>query len=115
MIERLGARAITMIVGALLLVGLILFAVNSCNSSKSAKKQAEVSEGQAGASIGAGAEAGNTAGNVAASDDATDAAVAAGQDAIRSTPEGLKGAAARREACRLKTYRDTPQCKGATP
>lgn len=112
MIERLGAKAIVMIIGAVLLIGLILFAVNSCQSSKSAKKQAEVSKEQGQASIGAGEIAVNTIGNVAASDRATDDAVAAGQDAIRKTPDGLKGAATRREACKLKTYADTPQCKG---
>lgn len=115
MIERLGARAIAMLVAGILLVGLILFAVNSCNSGKTAKKQAEVSHEQGQASIGAGAEAVNTTGNVAAGDQATDDVVAQGQDAIRNAPEGQKGHATKAAVCRLKTYRDTPACKEPRP
>ena len=115
MLQKLTAKVIAYIVGGVLLVGLILFAVNSCNSGKQAKKQAEVSSEQGNASISAGAEAVNTVGNVASSDAETDAIVAGGQAEIRAAVAGQKGAAAKRAACRLKAYRDTPQCKEPTP
>lgn len=111
MIQRFGARVIAMVVFGAIILGLIVFGVSQCQSRKSAEKQAEVSKEQGQASVGAGAEAINTVGNVAGSDAATDAAVAEGQDAIRKAPEGLKGNATKAAICKLKTYRDTPQCK----
>ena len=114
MIERLGARAIAAIVFGLFLLAVLIFGVTQCQKRQSADTQAKVSKGQGQASIGAGAEAVNTVGNVAAGDAQTDATVAQGQEAVRNAPDGLKGATARREACKLKTYRDTPQCKALT-
>lgn len=108
---RLSARIIVMIVAGLAILAMVIFGVSQCQSKKTAEKQAEVSKGQAGASIGSGSEAMNTVGNVANSDAATDAAVADGQSAVREAPDGLKGVATRREACKLKTYANTPQCK----
>lgn len=115
MIERLGARAIAMILFGVFVVGLLIFGVSQCQQKQSAKTQEKVSKGQAGASIASGSEAINTVGNLAASDDATDGAVAAGQADIRAAVEGQKGKAAKAAACKLKTYRDTPQCKEQTP
>lgn len=112
---RIGAKLIAMIMGGLLLVALVLFATSQCSSRKTADKQAEVSKGQAGASIDSGAEAISTASNIAASDDATDAQVAAAQAEIAAAAKGQKGKAAQRAACRFKAYRDTPQCKEPTP
>lgn len=111
----LTAKIIAYIVGGLLIVGLVLFALNRCQSSKTAEKQAEVSKGQAEASISSGAEAVNTAANIVASDDATDAQVAAAHAEISAAAKGQKGAAAKRAACRFKAYRDTPQCKEPKP
>jgi hypothetical protein len=34
-----------------------------------------------------------------------------GQTEIAAATQGTKGKAAKRAACRLKAYRDTPQCK----
>jgi hypothetical protein len=45
-------------------------------------------------------------------DAATDAAVAQGKAAIHAAPEGQKSAATKNAACRLKSYQDSPQCKG---
>lgn len=107
----LSTRIIVMIIAGLAILAMIIFGVSQCQSRKTAEKQAEVSEGQAGASIGSGSEAMNTVGNVANSDAATDAAVADGQNAVRDAPEGQKGKATRSAACKLKTYANTPQCK----
>lgn len=111
MVERFGARAIAAGIFALFIVALLTFGVTQCQQRQSASKRAEVSKEQGQASVHSGADAINTVGNVAANDAATDAAVAEGQAAIRNAPEGQKGKAARDAACRLKTYRDTPQCK----
>ena len=112
---KLTTRLIAYIVGGLLIVGLILFTLNRCQSSKTAKKQPEVSAGQAGAAIGAGAEAVNTAAKVMASDDATDAQVAAAQAEIAAAAKGQKGKAAKAAACRFKAYRNTPACQEPKP
>jgi hypothetical protein len=104
-----------MIVAAVLLIGVILFAVNSCNSSKRAGKQAEVSREQGQASVGAGEEALNTVGNLAAGDQATDDQVASGQEAIRNAPEGQKGKTTRKVACGFKSAANRPECKEQTP
>lgn len=109
--RQIAGRLIAMIVGGLFLLGLIGFGLNQCQKRKAADKQAEVSEGAAGASIDSGAEAINTVSNVAADDAETDALVAAGQAEIAKAAKGQKGAAAKRAACALKAYRDTPQCK----
>lgn len=112
---EIGAKLIAYIVGGLLIVGLVLLTLNQCHSGKTAKKQAEVSEGQAGASIASAAEAVNTAANIIRSDDATDAQVAAAQAEIAAAAEGQKGAAARRAACRFRAYQGSPQCREPNP
>ena len=108
---EIGAKLIAYIVGGLLLVGLVAFGLSQCQGRKTAEKQAEVSEGQAGAAIDSGAVAMNIVSEVASGDASTDEAVAAGQAEIAAAAKGQKGAAAKREACRFKAYRDTPQCK----
>jgi hypothetical protein len=108
---EIGAKLIAYVVGAVLLVGLIAFGLNQCQGRKTADKQAEVSKGQAGASIDSGSEAMNTVSNVAEADARTDELVGMGQTEIAAASQGTKGKAAKRAACRLKAYRDTPQCK----
>jgi type II secretory pathway component PulM len=112
--KQIAARVITMAVAAFLLVAIAGMALSQCSSKKTAKKEAEVAEGQAGAAIDAGAEAVNTAAGIVASDQATDAQVAAAQAEIAAAAKGQKGAAAKRAACRFRAYRDTPQCKEPT-
>lgn len=111
MIYGLSKRIIAMIVGGVLILALLLFGLNQCQGRKTADKQAEVSKGQAGASIDSGVVAVETASNIVASDDATDAQVAAAQAEIAAAAKGHKGKAAKRAACRFKAYKDTPQCK----
>ena len=108
---EIAAKLVAYIIGGLLLVGIIVFGVRQCQSGKVAKKEAEVATGQAGAAIDSGSEAMNTVSNVAAADAATDALVGMGQAEIAAATQGTKGKAAKRAACRLKAYRDTPQCK----
>lgn len=109
--RAIAGRVIGMVLGGLFLLALVGFALSQCSSRKTAEKQAEVAEGQAGASIDAGAEAVNVAAEIVASDEATDAQVAAAQAEIKAAAKGQKGKAAKRAACRFKAYRDTPQCK----
>lgn len=112
---RYSIKAILTIAVPLIAVVLLILYLSQCQSTKTAKKQNEVSSGAAGASIGAGAEAVNTIGNVAANGAATDAAVAQGQDEVRSAPEADKGTAAVNAACRFKANRDKPECKEPRP
>ena len=109
--HEIATRTIAMVIGALVLVIAAGLFLRSCQSGKTAKKQAEVAEGQAGAAIDSGAEAVNTAANIVASDAATDEQVAAAHAEIKAAAKGQKGVAAKRAACRFKAYRDTPQCR----
>ncbi len=104
-------RLLGIVVGAIVLIFAAGLLLRSCQSGKTAKKQAEVSQGQADAAIGAGVEATNTLSNVAIRDAETDVIVAQGHAEIAAASQGTKGAAAKRAACRLKAYRDSPQCK----
>lgn len=104
-------RIVAMIVGAVVIVLLFGLVLDQCSRKKTAGKEAEVAEGQAGAAVDSGAEAMNTVSNVAAADAATDALVGMGQAEIAAATQGSKGKAAKKAACRLKAYRDTPQCK----
>lgn len=110
----IAGRTLALIAGILLIVGLAVFGLSQCQARKTAGKKAEVAEGQAGAAIDSGAEAMNTVGNVAATDTQTDALVAAGQAEIAAAAKGQKGAAAKRAACKMRAYRDTPQCSSIT-
>lgn len=109
---EIGAKLIGILIAAVVVVGLLLWGPAACRSIFANKKQAEVSKGQAGASISAGAEATNTVGNVAENAAVTDSAVTQGQDEVRAAPEGQKGTATVSAACRFKANRDKPQCKG---
>lgn len=109
----IALKVIGMVVGAVLLVGIIVFGLNQCQANKRLKTENRVAEGQAGAAIDSGAEAMNTVSNVTAADAETDAIVGMGQAEIAAASQGSKGKAARKAACRLKAYRDTPQCQAA--
>lgn len=109
--REIATRLIVMVVGAVILIVAVSVALSQCSSRKTAGKRAEVAEGQAGASVESGAEAVKTAAEVATSDDATDAQVAAAKATIAAAAKGQKGITAKREACKFKAYRDTPQCR----
>lgn len=108
---EIGARVIVLTLIGIMLVVALFFGVNQCSSRKTADKQAEVSGEQGNAATHAGAEAANTVGGVMTNDAATDALVGMGQTEIAAATQGTKGKAAKRAACRLNAYRDTPQCK----
>lgn len=108
---EIGGRIIAMVVGVVILIVAAGIFLRSCQSAKTAKKEAEVAQGQSGATISTAEEVGNTVSNVAAGDAATDALVAGGQAEIAKAVKGQKGAATKRAACRLEAYRDSPQCK----
>jgi hypothetical protein len=114
----LSAAAIRyiIIVAGIILLGLaIVLGLNQCQERKRADKQAEVSAGQAGASIASGAEAGNTLANVAENAATADQAVAQGQSDVRAAHEADKGSAAVNAACRFKANRNKPQCQPKGP
>lgn len=110
-IQRYGVRAVAFAVITILLVIAILFGLGQCQSRRGAEKQGEVSKEQSSAATNSGQEALNTASNVSASDDETDKTVSQGQKDIENAVAGQKGEAARKAACRLKAYKDTPECQ----
>jgi hypothetical protein len=112
---EIGVRAIVLTLIGLMLIAAFVFGTSQCASRKTAEKQAEVSQGQAGAAIDSGSEAMNTVGNVMTNDAATDALVGMGQTEIAAATQGTKGKAAKRAACRLRAYKDTPQCQEPKP
>ena len=111
----LSTRIIAMIVGAVLLLGIILFGLSECRAKQTASKQAEVSKEQGQASVGAGQEAMNTVSNVAANVAAADAAVTQGQNDVRGAPEAEKGTASVSAACRFKANKNKPECQPKGP
>lgn len=113
--RTIAARTIALIAGLIALVVLAMWIPSCLQKQRAAKKQAEVSQGQAGAAIDAGAESSNTLGNVADNAAATDAAVGAGQGEVRAAPEGKKGAATVSAACRFAANKKKPQCQRIEP
>lgn len=115
MIERFGIRAIALAIGGAVLLFALILALGECQKARTAKKQAEVSQGQGQASVGAGQEAMNTVSNVSANSAATDATVAQGQGEVRSATEADKGAATVNAACRFKANKGKPECQPKGP
>jgi cell division septation protein DedD len=112
---EIGAKLIAIVVGAIVLIAAVSIVLTQCSSSKTAKKQDEVSGAQGQASVSAGQEAMNTVSNVASNQAATDQAVAQGQDEVRTAPEADKGHAAVNAACRFKANRNKPECQPKGP
>lgn len=113
--ERLGARAIAAVVAGIVIVVLALLLLSQCNRTKTANKQAEVSQGQGQASVDAGQEALNTVSNVTGNAAATDATVAQGQREVSSAPEAEKGRVTVSAACRFKANKNKPECQPKGP
>ncbi len=107
---RTISRVTVMVIGVILIIAVIAFGTSQCAKKRAAEKQAEVSKGQAGASIDAGAEATNTLGNIIDKGRETDATVKEGQDAIRKAPESERGVRTVDAACRLRAYVNTERC-----
>lgn len=114
----LPKRTIAIIFAALALVALLslAFAVKSCGDSRTAKTQAKLSTGQAGAAIESGKDAANTIGNRMDTDAAGDAITRENSDAIHNA-QGADApvAPAVRDAgiaslCRRPSYQRDPRC-----
>ena len=115
--ERFGkgaARVILFLAIAAIVLALMFLA--QCAMTRNAKTEANVSKGQAGASMASGSDAVDTVGNVQASEQATDQVTKENEDAIRNA-EGADApvAAPVRDAglaslCRRTSYRDNPRC-----
>lgn len=101
---------------AALILLLAFLWLRSCSDARSAKSQAKLSTGQAGAAIESGRDAANTIGNRTHADAATDAITRENDDAIRNA-EGASApvAAPVRDAglvglCRRAAYQRDPRC-----
>lgn len=101
---------------AAVLVGLTLLFVtvgpSLVSSLFTAKQEARVAKGQAGAATEAGAEAMNTVSTLTEHAADTDRATKGGIDAINAAPGGDSNDAALRAACGMRVYRDSKQCAG---
>jgi predicted secreted protein len=115
----LTARAIFFIVGLLVLIGVVAFAVRSCDKRHSRAAQTRVERSQAEAAANSAADA---IGTVAASGEAERAS----EDLTRTNEQQIRAAEgsnaavnpAARDAgiaalCRRAAYRNDPRCKGA--
>lgn len=109
------ARIILIAFGVVVALSL-LFAVRSCQQSRTAKTEAKLATGQADAAMKSGADAVQTVGNRMDADAATDTITRENNDAIRNA-EGADApvAAGVRDAglaslCRRAAYRRDPKC-----
>lgn len=113
-------RNLVRILVALVFVALIFgfFTLRSCEAERTAKTQAKVSAGQAGAALQSGQDATNVVGNRMDADASEDQMTRTNGDEIRKADGASAPVAAPvRDAgltalCRRAAYRDTPRCKG---
>lgn len=105
-------RAVTRILICVGLVFLLLafLWLRSCDQARTAKTQADLAKGQAGAALQSGHDAVETLGNAGARENQIHATVKDGTDAIREAPAGNSNDAADRAACGLRSYRRQPRC-----
>lgn len=104
------ARIIVAAVSALILLGLILLGPVACSKLQTAKKQLEVSEGQAGATLDSADVANMTEAEREVLADAIEAEAEKLAEEVRNAPPGDSNDEATKAACQLKSYRDTPEC-----
>lgn len=115
-IERNAVRIMVAIVFVALILGFMT--LRSCQAERTAKTQAKVSTGQAGAALQSGQDATNTVGNRMDADTAEDQQTRTNGDEIRKADGASAPVAAPvRDAgltalCRRTAYRDNPRCKG---
>jgi len=117
MLKGLTPLAFKFVVGlvlALLFVGILT--VQSCNSAKTAKTEARLSENQSEAALASGADAVETLGDQSGREDQTDALTRSNSDAIRKAPGAGDAvnpdldALARERLCRYTVYLKHPDC-----
>lgn len=104
------ARLIGLLVAAIMLAAIVFGGPALIRTIFSQKAEIRVIKGQADAGVDAGAAAMNTVSNVIAADDAADQIHEEGLNAIRTAPEGGRGAATVDASCRLRLYRDSERC-----
>jgi len=106
------------IVAGLVLVAiiLVLVALNSCQTARTAQTEAKLGRNQTSAAIASGADAANTVGDVGARAADTDRTTLENTDEIRSAPgadapvdAGVHGAGIR-SLCKRAAYRGRPEC-----
>jgi hypothetical protein len=108
------AKALIALGAVIAVLGLLL--LNQCQSASTARDQAKLNKGQAGAAIESGGDAVNTVGNRATSDAQGDALTRENDDAIRNAEgAGAPVADGVRDAglaglCRRAAYRGDPRC-----
>lgn len=103
-------RLVAILAAIALVAALLTFGPSACTSYFSAKKQAEVSKGQAGAAIDSGAEAMNTVSDVEQNAAITRETTKEAQHEVESAPAGDSNDAADRAACRMRSYANSERC-----
>jgi type II secretory pathway component PulM len=95
---------------------LVLVALNSCQTARTAKTEAKLSDNQTTAAIASGADAANTVGDVGARAAETDRTTMENTDEIRSArgadapvDSDVHGAGMR-SLCKRAAYRGDPEC-----
>ena len=115
-IEKNLARSITIAVAAASMILLALFGWHQWQATRTAKAEARLATGQAGAALASGQDAANSIGNRMDADAAIDALTRENDHAIRTAPgadapvdPALRDAALR-GLCRRAAYRHDPKC-----
>jgi hypothetical protein len=123
-IPKLSARVIAMVVGVIVLIAAVGLFVRSCDARRSRAAQTRMDNAQAEGRVKSEGEALNTIGNNADRADQIDQTVKEGSNEVRSAPgsdakvDPRSRDAARRAACKLRSYRDSDECRamlGAHP
>jgi hypothetical protein len=116
-IPTLSTKLIAMIVGALLIVGLLIFGVRQCEQRRNAASQARVEQSQAGAAQQSAKDAIEAVGASAARETASEAMTRENEANIRAA-EGADAPVnpAVRDAgiaalCQRKAYANDPRCR----
>lgn len=103
-------RVIIILVLGVTLVAAVVFGFMQYQNARSAKTQAGLAKGQAGAAMESGQDAVGTVGNTSARETGIDRTVEEGTDEIDRAPAGNSNDAADRATCRLRSYRHLPKC-----
>ena len=118
---QIGARLLAIIIGIIALVGIVLFAVHSCDKRRSQAAQTRVERSQSEAASNSAADAIGTVARSGEAEAASEALTRSNEKEIRDA-EGANdpvNPAARdaglRSLCRRSAYRDSPKCRVLQP
>jgi predicted negative regulator of RcsB-dependent stress response len=115
-IEKNLARAVALAIAAAALILLALFGWHEWQATRTARAEARLATGQAGAALASGQDAANTIGNRMDTDAATDTVTRENDHAIRTAPgadapvDAALRDAALRGLCRRAAYRHDAKC-----